>query len=49
MAYDKVRETLSKEDCNCAICKAEIQKLSSCIIDPKKKIVYCMVCGKDIK
>jgi hypothetical protein len=49
MAYKEVRQTLSKIDSKCKDCKTEIKKHTPCIVEPKKKDVYCLTCGKKIK
>jgi hypothetical protein len=46
MSYKEARQTISKKDCTCTICKAQIKKGAPCIVDPKKKEVTCTKCGK---
>jgi hypothetical protein len=41
----KIRLTYSKLNCNCGECNKNIKKGSSCFVDPKTKIAYCLNCG----
>lgn len=47
MAYNEIRQTVSKKDCLCASCGKPVKSGSQCIIDPKSKKVYCPKCGKE--
>lgn len=47
MAYNEIRQTISKKDCSCASCGKPVKSGTHCIIDPKGKKVYCFECGKD--
>jgi hypothetical protein len=47
MSYKETRTTFSKRDSECHACKKQIKKGQECIIDPKKKEVSCLKCGKD--
>jgi hypothetical protein len=49
MAYNEIRQTLSKKTCRCAECGKLIEQGTNCIIDPKSKKVYCLACGKNKK
>jgi hypothetical protein len=50
MSYKETRQTESKKDSKCSICKGPIKKGSPCIVDPKKKEVRHVKCeSKDQK
>ncbi len=48
MSYKEIRQTVSKKDCKCKKCEKAIKAHTPCIVDPKKKEVYCIPCGKTI-
>jgi hypothetical protein len=47
MAYNDVRQTTSKKDCNCKVCKNQIKKNTLCFVDPKSKEAWCLKHTKD--
>jgi hypothetical protein len=47
MAYNEIRQTYSKKDCNCSKCGCSVKKDNLCIIDPKTRVVYCSGCGRE--
>jgi hypothetical protein len=44
MSYNEPRQTESKRDSECSVCKKTVKKGSQCIVDPKNKTVRHVTC-----
>lgn len=47
MAYNDVRQTASKKDCDCSVCKKAMKKGEQCYVDPKEGKAWHASHGKD--
>lgn len=47
MAYKDIRQTNSKKDCDCCVCKEQIKANSPCFVDPKAKQAWHVKHTKD--